>query len=104
MARLKDVDVDFLSLVGKGANKQKIQIYKADTDEPEASNNDEVKGFFNAVKSFFTKADNNKTKNKIPSFKERMAATELRSNMWRVNDTLSSLVRDIVRSNNYYRR
>lgn len=96
MARLKNVDVDFLSLVGKGANKQKVQIYKADTEEPEASNDDEVKGFFNAVKSFFTKADN-KTKNKIPSFKERMAATELHSNMWRVNDTLSSTVRDIIR-------
>jgi len=100
MARMKDVDVDFISLVSKGANKQKVNIYKAD-EEPETLNNDEVTGFFNVIKSFFTKeekeverADNNMVK----GFNDRMTTRAVLDNIWRVNDTLVSVMRDVLSS------
>ncbi len=59
MARLTEVDVDYISLVSKAANKQKINIYKSDEYEPETTqeNDEEMKGFFNVLKSFFSKDD-----------------------------------------------
>ena len=97
MARMKDVDVDFISLVSKGANKQKIQIYKAD-EEPENLNNEdieEVTGFFNVLKSFFTKEET-KEEVKVKGFNERMTTREVMDNIWRVNDTLVSVMRDVL--------
>lgn len=100
MARMKDVDVDFISLVSKGANKQKIQIYKAD-EEPENPNNEdnedieEVTGFFNVLKSFFTKEEI-KEEAKVKGFNERITTREVMDNIWRVNDTLVSVMRDVL--------
>lgn len=54
MPRMKDLDIDFISLVNKGANKQTVKIYKAD-EEPVNSDDEEFRGFFNVLKSFFTK-------------------------------------------------
>ena len=54
MPRMKDLDIDFISLVNKGANKQTVKIYKAD-GEPVNSDDEEFRGFFNVLKSFFTK-------------------------------------------------
>ncbi len=54
MPRMKDLDIDFISLVNKGANKQTVKIYKAD-EEPINSDDEEFRGFFNVLKSFFTK-------------------------------------------------
>lgn len=54
MPRMKDIDIDFISLVNKGANKQTVKIYKADK-EPLNSDDEEYRGFFNVMKSFFTK-------------------------------------------------
>lgn len=53
MPRMKDLDIDFISLVNKGANKQTVKIYKSDK-EPVNSNEEEFRGFFNVIKSFFT--------------------------------------------------
>lgn len=54
MPRMKNIDIDFISLVNKGANKQTVKIYKSD-NEPLNSNDEEYKGFFNVMKSFFSK-------------------------------------------------
>lgn len=54
MPQMKNIDIDFISLVNKGANKQTVKIYKSD-NEPLNSDDDEYKGFFNVLKSFFTK-------------------------------------------------
>lgn len=101
MARMKDVDVDFISLVSKGANKQKIQIYKAD-EEPETQDDKNIKeatGFFNAMKSFFTKEEVEKADEAtIKTFSTRMATSDVMSNLWKVNDTLVSVMRDILNS------
>ena len=97
MPRMTDVDVDYISLVNKGANKQKIQIYKAD-EEPENPNNEdieEVTGFFNVLKSFFTKEEI-KEEVKVKGFNERMTTREVMDNIWRVNDTLVSVMRDVL--------
>lgn len=96
MARMKDVDVDFISLVSKGANGQKVQIYKAD-EEP-VTHDDEMAGFFSAMKSFFSKKDVSKAEKDVKSFKDRMSAKEVMENMWRVNDTLVSVMRDVLGS------
>lgn len=53
MPRMKDLDIDFISLVNKGANKQTVKIYKSDK-EPVNSNEEEFRGFFNVIKSLFT--------------------------------------------------
>lgn len=103
MPRMTNVDIDFISLVNKGANKQKINIYKSDDfEEPETdSNNDEVAGFFNVMKSYFL---GNKTIGKaeeqatVTSFADRMAASDITENMWRVNDTLRATLREIINS------
>lgn len=44
MPRMKDIDIDFISLVNKGANKQTVKIYKAD-EEPVNSDDEEFRGF-----------------------------------------------------------
>lgn len=54
MPRMRDIDIDFISLVNKGANKQTVKIYKSDK-EPVNSNEEEFRGFFNVIKSFFNK-------------------------------------------------
>lgn len=104
MSRLTEVDVDFISLVSKGANKQKINIYKSDDYEPDITqyeDNEEMKGFFNVLKSFFnkeTKTINKESTSNIKSFKDRMTAKDVLQNIWSVNDTLVSTIRDIVSS------
>ena len=105
MPRMTDVDVDFISLVNKGANKQKIQIYKSDDYKPDTSSNDnenikEVTGFFNAIKSFFTGESELKkeAKNSVKGFKERIGTKEIMDNIWRINDTLVQTMRDILNS------
>lgn len=104
MARLTDVDVDFISLVTKGANKQKVQIYKADDYKPDTINDEnieEVTGFFNAIKSFFSGEDVKKSDKKtVKGFNERILTVEVMDNIWRVNDALVSTMRDILNDPN----
>jgi len=51
---MSDMDIDMLSLVRKGANKQKIQIYKEDEEGENSPEESEEKGLFNLLKSFFS--------------------------------------------------
>lgn len=98
MARLTEVDVDFISLVKKGANKQKINIYKADDYKPDTTHedNEQMKGFFDVVKSFFSKDPIEKEEVKFKSFKDRITEQDVMRNIWNVNDTLVSTIRDVI--------
>lgn len=97
-----DIDVEFVSLVRKGANRQKVQIYKADDTDYDT---EEVRGFMEHIKKFFkiTKADDesvaesNKTKpKKQTSFAQSIAVSDIMDSMWRVNDTLRDVMRNII--------
>ena len=106
MPRMTDMDINFISLVKKGANKQKIQIYKSDDYKPETnsnSNDDEVKGFINVVKSFFTgrntvqKAD----KPKPPTdFAGAIAAQDVSNNLDNARWTLRTVMYNILADDN----
>ncbi len=97
---MSDMDINMISFVRKGANKQKIQIYKEDeTEEQEELAEDEVKGLFGVLKSYFTgkvqKAEE-ATKKSKKTFAGMMAVNDITENMWRANDTLRSVMRDII--------
>ena len=97
---MSDMDISMISLVRKGANKQKIQIYKEDECEnSEDSEADEVKGLIGVLKSYFTgkvqKAEEIAKKPK-KTFAGMMAVNDITENMWRANDTLRSVMRDII--------
>lgn len=97
---MSDMDISMISLVRKGANKQKIQIYKEDEAEmPDDSEESEAQGLFEVLKSYFTgkvnKADGAVKKPK-KSFASMMAVNDITENMWRANDTLRSVMRDII--------
>ncbi len=94
---MSDMDISMISLVRKGANKQKIQIYKE--DECEDQEVDEAKGLLSVLKSYFIgkaqKADEEVKKPK-KTFAGMMAVNDITENMWRANDTLRSVMRDII--------
>lgn len=97
---MSDMDINMISLVRKGANKQKIQIYKEDDPEaPDDSEDNEAQGLFEVLKSYFAgkvnKADGAAKKPK-KSFASMMAVNDITENMWRANDTLRSVMRDII--------
>ena len=97
---MSDMDISMISLVRKGANKQKIQIYKEDEcEDSEDSEADEVKGLIGVLKSYFSgkvqKADEAAKKPK-KTFAGMMAVNDITENMWRANDTLRSVMRDII--------
>ncbi len=85
---MSDMDINMISLVRKGANKQKIQIYKE--DECEEQEEDEMKGLLSVLKSYFSgrvqKADE-VTKKPKKTFAGMMAVNDITENMWRANDT-----------------
>ena len=99
---MSDMDINRISLVRKGANKQKIQIYKEDeTDEQEEP---DEKGLMAILKSYFQgntrKADEAVApaakKASKKTFSSMMAVNDITENMWRANDTLRSVMRDII--------
>lgn len=98
---MSDMDINMISLVRKGANKQKIQIYKED-EESEDIAEEEVQGLFEVLKSYFAgkvqKADESvkKTKSSKKTFSGMMAVNDITENMWRANDTLRTVMRDII--------
>lgn len=102
MPQMTNMDINFISLVKKGANKQKIQIYKSDDyQEPETNSvDDDVKGFFNVVKSFFAgkkevqKADG---KPKPPTdFAGAIAAQDVSDNLDNARWTLRTVMYNIL--------
>lgn len=101
MPQMTNMDISFISLVKKGANKQKIQIYKSDDyQEPGTDSvDDDVKGFFNVVKSFFAgkkeiqKAD----KPKPPTdFAGAIAAQDVSDNLDNARWTLRTVMYNIL--------
>lgn len=100
---MSDMDIDMISLVRKGANGQKIQIYKEDEEEHEenSESQDEAQGLFDLLKSYFSgKKPVNKAEaaKAVPkkTFAGMMAVNDITENMWRANDTLRSVMRDII--------
>lgn len=100
---MSDMDIDMISLVRKGANGQKIQIYKEDEEDQEGNPEiqDEDQGLLDLLKSYFAgkktvnKADAAKATSK-KTFAGMMAVNDITENMWRANDTLRSVMRDII--------
>lgn len=105
---LKNVDVQFVSLVDKGANRRQFKIFKsadfADDDREEdmdGSNEQEMRGFFQVLKQFFTgvkKADEEQAP-KVPSFNQVIQAADAEDLIWRSFSALRGVVRGILESN-----
>lgn len=98
MPRMKDIDIDFISLVNKGANKQTVKIYKAG-EEPVDSNEEEFRGFFNVLKSFFTKDKQAVKKSEyITDFNtlvgEAVLEQRIRDARWALMDSLENTLSD----------
>lgn len=98
MPRMKDIDIDFISLVNKGANKQTVKIYKSDK-EPANSNEEEFRGFFYVLKSFFTKDKQTVKKSEyITDFNtlvgEAVLEQRIRDARWALMDSLENTFSD----------
>lgn len=98
MPRMKNIDIDFISLVNKGANKQTVKIYKAD-EEPVDSNEEEFRGFFNVLKSFFTKDKQTVKKSEyVTDFNtlvgESVMEDRIREARWALMDSLENTLSD----------
>mgnify|MGYP001583191662 CR=1 FL=1 len=98
MPRMKEIDIDFISLVNKGANKQTVKIYKSDK-EPLDSNEEEFRGFFNVLKSFFTKEKQQIKKSEyITDFNtlvgEAVLEQRIRDARWALMDSLENTLLD----------
>ena len=98
MPRMKDIDIDFISLVNKGANKQTVKIYKSDK-EPVNSNEEEFTGFFNVIKSFFNKDKQQVKKSEyITDFNtlvgEAVMEQRIRDARWALMDSLENTLLD----------
>lgn len=95
MPRMKDLDIDFISLVNKGANKQTVKIYKSD-DKPLSSDDEEFRGFFNVLKSFFTKEKKEDIKKStyVTDFNqlvgEKVVEERIREARWALMDALEN--------------
>lgn len=99
---MTDVDVKFVSLVGKAANKQKIGIYKEENAEEEVEKTPDEesieKGFFEHIRNFFAK--NQDTEEEIkPSFKSKMQASDVMENSYQAFSIFRETVREIFNSN-----
>lgn len=98
MPRMKDIDIDFISLVNKGANKQTVKIYKAD-EEPVNSDDEEFRGFFNVLKSFFKKDKQDiKKEGLITDFNtlvgDALMEQRIRDARWALMDSLENTLED----------
>lgn len=98
MPRMKDLDIDFISLVNKGANKQTVKIYKSD-DKPLNSDDEEYRGFFNVMKSFFSKDKKEVKKSAyITDFNtlvgEAVMEQRIRDARWALMDSLENTLED----------
>lgn len=101
---LKNVDVQFVSLVDKGANRRQFKIFKSDDwkedqeENPQSTNEQEMRGFFQVLKQFFTgvkKAD----EEQVPSFNQVIQAADAEDLIWRSFSALRGVVRGILESN-----
>lgn len=103
---LRNVDVQMVSLVNKGANRRQFKIFKSaewlgtEDEKPSQGNpaeEQEMKGFFQVLKEFFTgtkKAD----ATPASSFAQAMAAIETEDALWRAFSTLREICTNILSS------
>lgn len=99
---MSDMDIDMISLVRKGANGQKIQIYKEDGEE-DLDGEVTEQGLLDVLKNFFSGGKVQKSADAVPAktapkktFASMMAVNDITENMWRANDTLRGVMRDII--------
>lgn len=104
---LRNVDVKFVSLVDKAANRRKFKIFKsADWPEEEPAvhgsagqpdpEQKEFRSFFGVIKEFFTGA--RKAQEDSLSFARTMAALETEDALWRAFSTLRDVCTNILSS------
>lgn len=115
---MRDVDVQFVSLVTKAANKKRFTLFKsADYEEDETASEEEAKqavGFLQHVKKFFmggdeehqeiAKADATTAVAEPATFGAVIAQEEARSQMWRIFDAISTVFWNIFRSQSSNKR
>lgn len=103
---LRNVDVQMVSLVHKGANRRQFKIFKS-ADWPENPGNEqdavqpeeqEIRGFFQVLKQFFTGGVKKEDGVQIPTFAQAMQVQETEDLIWNSFSTLRSVVRAILES------
>ena len=96
---LKDVEVQYISLVNKGANKQKLMLYKSADYQPEeekvvepvAKGNETIlEKVMNAVKGVLVKEDSK------PSFKASMEKQQAWNSLWDSFYVMRDVLADIL--------
>lgn len=99
MPQMTNLDIDFISLVNKGANKQSIKIYKSDKEASKDSQEEkEFRSFFDVIKSFFTKDKVEKEDKKPTDFNAIIGQVEteerIRQARWVLMDVLENILDD----------
>jgi methyl-accepting chemotaxis protein len=98
---LKDVEVQYISLVNKGANKQKLMLYKSDDYQPEEekvvvaepvqkSNATLLEKVMSAVKGVLIKEDDK------PSFRVTMERQKAWNSLWDSYNVMRDVMYDIL--------
>ena len=101
---LRNVDVQMVSLVSKGANRRQFKIFKSadlpaenKAPQPQPDDEQQYRGLFQVLKEFFTgtkKAD----ATSVPSFAQAMAAIEAEDALWQAFSTLRNVCTEILSS------
>lgn len=108
---LRDVDVQFVSLVSKAANKRTFKIFKsaAHDEQPETLEQDETKqavSFMKMMKNFFTggteRSEIVKADTIVPDFATALKVDQIQ--MWKVWDAISDVFWGLIRSDNTDKR
>lgn len=100
---LRNVDVQMVSLVHKGANRRQFKIFKSanlpeeePVLEPDAEQQ-QYRGLFQVLKEFFT-GTRKAEATPAPSFAQAMAAIETEDALWRAFSTLREICFNILSS------
>lgn len=98
---LRDVDVQFVSLVSKGANGRTFKIFKsadAPAEEP-AAEHEEMRSFFGVLKQFFTRNSVEKAEGdtaELPTFGALIGQREMRQDLaearWLLSDVIEAIL------------
>ena len=97
--QIKKGEISAYSIGGTGERVKVKEEKKVKKEADELSDNDDFKGFFNLLKSFFTGEKLEKSKKaivKAKTFAGVMAFNDITEDMWRVNDALHSVMREVI--------
>ncbi len=100
---LRNVDVQMVSLVDKGANRRQFKIFKSadypeevQTQEPEEQ---QYKGLFQVLKEFFRPKKQDESQGvQIPTFTQAMQIEATDDMVWQSFSTLRDVIRTIIAS------